>query len=184
MLPKDTKARKEKAANRTSQSRLDGHLREHARLVPYSDELFNAAAQEWLIRTEQVRARATSVHIKYIQLLNEQPLQALQHPAFREMIDIAARATNGVKIYNLRNTRQAIIDTFKHNLTNLSKRLNVSTTVVVDVPHATHHLNFVGPVCERRSEPDMRHVAGKHCRRLFCRNRVVDRGEGARRVEA
>ncbi|KAL1949584.1 hypothetical protein VTO73DRAFT_8465 [Trametes versicolor] len=105
MLPKDTKARKEKAANKASQSRLDGHLREHTRLVPYSDELFNAAAQEWLIRTEQ-------------------PLQALQHPAFREMIDIAARATNGVKIYNLRNTRQAIIDTFKHNLTNLSKRLN------------------------------------------------------------
>jgi hypothetical protein len=42
------------------------------------------------------------------------------------MIHIAARATtNGVKIPNGRQTRQAIIDTFKVQLTALRKRLMV-----------------------------------------------------------
>ncbi len=41
------------------------------------------------------------------------------------MIDIAARATNGVRIDNLRNTRQAIIDLFKKNLTSLRLRFKV-----------------------------------------------------------
>ncbi|EIW52843.1 uncharacterized protein TRAVEDRAFT_134726, partial [Trametes versicolor FP-101664 SS1] len=116
MLPKDTKARKERAAleaTQKSQSRLDDHFKDgpakNVRVVPYSDEFFSAAAQEWLRQTDQ-------------------PLQALQHPSFHAMIDVAARATNGVKIYNLRNTRRAIIATFKNNLTNLGKRLNVSAS--------------------------------------------------------
>jgi hypothetical protein len=41
------------------------------------------------------------------------------------MIHIAARATNGVKIPDRRQTRQAIIDTFKEQLTSLRDRLNV-----------------------------------------------------------
>ena len=56
-----------------------------------------------------------------------QPLQALQHPAFQEMIHVASHATNGVKIDNLRNTREGILREFKHNVTVLSKRLNVSS---------------------------------------------------------
>jgi len=41
------------------------------------------------------------------------------------MIHIAARATNGVKIPNGRQTRQAIIDTFKAQLAALRRRLTV-----------------------------------------------------------
>ena len=41
------------------------------------------------------------------------PLQALQHPLFQEMIHVAARATNGVKIDNLRNTREGILREFQ-----------------------------------------------------------------------
>ena len=36
------------------------------------------------------------------------------------MIYVAARATNGVKIDNLRNTREGILYEFKHNVTALS----------------------------------------------------------------
>ncbi|KIJ26339.1 hypothetical protein M422DRAFT_272626 [Sphaerobolus stellatus SS14] len=39
------------------------------RVIPYSDELFKQAAVEWLIATDQ-------------------PIQALEHPKFQEMIDI------------------------------------------------------------------------------------------------
>lgn len=58
MLPKDTSVRRERAKKQT-QTRPDAHLterphKEHVIVVPYSDELFNSAAQEWLITTEQV----------------------------------------------------------------------------------------------------------------------------------
>ena len=43
------------------------------------------------------------------------------------MIHVAARAKDGVKIDNLRNTRQAILQEFKRNITELSKHLNAST---------------------------------------------------------
>ena len=41
------------------------------------------------------------------------------------MIDTAARANNGVKIPNSRQTRKAIIDTFKEQLTALRAQLTV-----------------------------------------------------------
>ncbi|KAF8876423.1 hypothetical protein BD779DRAFT_1449448, partial [Infundibulicybe gibba] len=49
------------------------------RTVPYSDQLFRDAAIEWLVSTDQ-------------------PLAALEHPKFINMINIVARATNGVVI--------------------------------------------------------------------------------------
>ncbi|RDB14951.1 putative AC transposase [Hypsizygus marmoreus] len=109
-LPKDVKARKdaETAANQEKQSTLDPHLRDvppKERTIPYSDKLFREAAIEWLIATDQ-------------------PLQALEHPKFIEMIDVASRATNGVKIPNRKATRQHIIDLFKKNLTDLQRRLS------------------------------------------------------------
>jgi hypothetical protein len=58
-----------------------------------------------------------------------QPIDALEHPAFKNMIDIAARSTNGVKIPDRKQTRRAIIDLFKQNLTNLRKRLLVCAFV-------------------------------------------------------
>ena len=42
------------------------------------------------------------------------------------MIDVASRATNGVKIPDRRATRSEIIDLFQSNLTDLRSQLNVS----------------------------------------------------------
>ena len=55
-LPKDVKRRKEERESKLAQSLLDPHLKESTkpRVVPYSDELFNNVAREWLIQTDQV----------------------------------------------------------------------------------------------------------------------------------
>ncbi|KAG1827928.1 hypothetical protein EV424DRAFT_1319047 [Suillus variegatus] len=106
MLPGDVKARKENAA----QQSINAHLTERKlaeRVVSYTDRLFKQAAIEWLVSTDQ-------------------PIQALEHPKFKEMIDIAARATNGVKIPGRKATRAEIIRTFKTHLTGLRSKLNVS----------------------------------------------------------
>ncbi|KAH9986585.1 hypothetical protein BJV77DRAFT_1061785 [Russula vinacea] len=112
MLPRDTKNHRESAAADT-QSRLDPHLKEKLvkeRVILYTDDLFQAAAIEWLVSTDQ-------------------PIQALQHPAFQIMIHSAARATNGVNIPNGRQTQQAIMDAFKKQLTALRTRLTICTTI-------------------------------------------------------
>jgi len=48
-----------------------------------------------------------------------QPIQALEHPKFKEMIDITAKATNGVNIPGRKSTRAAIKQMFKDHLTTL-----------------------------------------------------------------
>ena len=63
MLPKDSKARREKQ-KANSQTRLDAHLEEipaKTRVVPYSDELFRKTAIEWLVVTDQVRRSSLCV---------------------------------------------------------------------------------------------------------------------------
>ncbi|KAF8440930.1 hypothetical protein L210DRAFT_3399785, partial [Boletus edulis BED1] len=83
MLPKDCKqCKKSAAAGQWTQ--LDSHLQPinaKPKLAPYSDQLFHEAAIQWLVNTDQ-------------------PILALEHPSFRHMIDVAARAMNGVKIPN------------------------------------------------------------------------------------
>ena len=55
----------------------------------------------------------------------------MEHPSFKNMIDIAAQATSGVTIPKRKQTRQAIIALFKDNLTKLRKRLNVCSIGIV-----------------------------------------------------
>ncbi|KAJ7730111.1 hypothetical protein DFH07DRAFT_756442, partial [Mycena maculata] len=71
-----------------------------------TDELFLDAAIEWLIATDQ-------------------PIDTLMHPKFKEMIDIAARATQGVNLPNREQTREAIIKLFHDQMTKLKIRLHV-----------------------------------------------------------
>ncbi len=54
-----------------------------------------------------------------------QPIQALEHPKFRKMMDVAARATRGLKHLSRKETRQRIIQLFKTQMKALSDRLNV-----------------------------------------------------------
>ncbi|KAG2113946.1 uncharacterized protein F5147DRAFT_744119 [Suillus discolor] len=111
MLPQDIKERKTAAAiANAQQTSLDGHLKEippHKAVVPYTDALFRDAAIEWLISTSQ-------------------PIQAVDHPSFKNMIDVAARATNGVILPNRNATRREIMDLFKKQMSKLKERLNVS----------------------------------------------------------
>ena len=58
MLPDDTKARR---AKMTEENVRQSHVDEHFKVTtpedkpqPYSDEIFNQAAREWLIETNQV----------------------------------------------------------------------------------------------------------------------------------
>ncbi|KAF8805385.1 hypothetical protein BYT27DRAFT_7224981 [Phlegmacium glaucopus] len=54
-------------------------------VVPYTHKAFHQAAIEWLVATDQ-------------------PIQALEHPKFKELVDLAARATNSVKIPGQKST--------------------------------------------------------------------------------
>ncbi|KAG1828240.1 hypothetical protein EV424DRAFT_1318507 [Suillus variegatus] len=108
-LPGDVAAEKKKVTQ--AQQTIDVHVTEckiSERVIPYSDQLFRKAAIEWLITTDQ-------------------PIQALEHPRFKEMMDVASRATQGVKILGRKATRAEIMRMFKTHLTRLKKKLNVST---------------------------------------------------------
>ncbi|KAJ7865748.1 hypothetical protein B0H14DRAFT_2347806, partial [Mycena olivaceomarginata] len=111
-LPGDLKKQKEKEASGTpdSQPTLDNHLRDippKERVIPYSHEAFRQAAIEWLVATDQ-------------------PIDVLEHPKFRNMIDIAARAKDGVRIPGRKSTREEIIELFKRRMEQLKAKLNVS----------------------------------------------------------
>ncbi|KAF5318361.1 hypothetical protein D9611_014218 [Ephemerocybe angulata] len=110
MLPKAVRARKDAASNAAAnaQQTLNGHLvpiQPAPNVVKYSDALFQQAAEEWLIMTNQ-------------------PIDALSHPKFHELIEVAARATDGVKIPERRAVRENIIRRFQQNVAELRKRFN------------------------------------------------------------
>ncbi|KAF9034600.1 hypothetical protein BJ165DRAFT_1318461, partial [Panaeolus papilionaceus] len=110
-LPNDVKRRKEEAAaqDRTTQLSLDPHtvsVGPTERVIPYSDSVFRDAAIQWLVETNQ-------------------PIQALDHPCFKEMISIAARATNGMKIPNRKAARACIIELFKEHMHKLREQVSV-----------------------------------------------------------
>ncbi|KAJ7465566.1 hypothetical protein FB451DRAFT_1041388 [Mycena latifolia] len=95
---------------RLKQQSLAPHLREKPeRPAPYTDQLWLDAAVEWLAATDQ-------------------PIDALSHPKFKAMIDIAARATQGVAIPNRQQTRAEIIKLFHDQMDKLKIRLHVRFT--------------------------------------------------------
>lgn len=60
-----------------------------------------------------------------------QPIQAFEHPTFKKMIEVAARATNGVQIPSRKQTRAQIIRTFKDQMKALKERFNVSSMFII-----------------------------------------------------
>ncbi|KAF5314033.1 hypothetical protein D9611_006951 [Ephemerocybe angulata] len=87
------------------QGTLDDAVEENANIIPYTRALFEEAAEDWLIETGQ-------------------PLDALSHPRFHYMVDVASRAMNGVKVPEKRATRAHLIARFKKNMSELHKCLN------------------------------------------------------------
>ncbi|PPQ83391.1 hypothetical protein CVT24_006497, partial [Panaeolus cyanescens] len=113
MLPSDSKKRREELADATlklQQTHVDAHF-DVAPEKPeppeaYSDELFNEVAIQWLVETNQ-------------------PLQAFEHPTFKRMIALAARAIRSdVKLLSRKQTRAEILRMFKEQMKALGERLN------------------------------------------------------------
>ncbi|KAF8238617.1 hypothetical protein L208DRAFT_1128051, partial [Tricholoma matsutake] len=110
-LPEDVALCKKEATHveEEQQETLNLHLRERPsklKVILYSDELFHQAAIEWLIETDQ-------------------PIQAFEHPKFKQMIDVAAQATDGVQIPGQKATRTEIMNLFKEQMSWLKEQLNV-----------------------------------------------------------
>lgn len=85
-----------------------------------------------------------------------QPLQALEHPAFKKMINVAARATSGVKIPNRKATRNEVVDLFKRQMTSLKAHLNVRLHLF-----CLHDADCIpGEFDPGQGQPDLRCMAG------------------------
>ncbi|KAF9553129.1 hypothetical protein CPC08DRAFT_646011, partial [Agrocybe pediades] len=118
MLAEDTSARRveeeENAKKALRQTQVNFPIAEKAEVEepvqPYSDALFREAAIQWLVETNQ-------------------PIACVEHPSFKKMIDVAARATKGVNIPTRKKTHDAIIQEFKEQMNALSERLNVRVLI-------------------------------------------------------
>jgi hypothetical protein len=147
-LPGDVKRRKEAAevVIRT----LDPDLREkkNEQRIPYSNKNFRRAAVEWLVATDQV---SNSILLCIVVLISSQPIQALEHIKFKELIDIASRATNSVKIPGRKITRGDIKRMFKEHITKLKTQLNVNIHESLERLSLTFSHCFTGSNCSRRS---------------------------------
>ncbi|KAI0282709.1 hypothetical protein BC826DRAFT_921438, partial [Russula brevipes] len=110
MLPKDAKARRQDAiTNVKEQSQVDDHfvhVKPEDRPAPFSDALFEDAAIQWLIETDQ-------------------PVAAFEHHTFQNMIHMASRATRTVNIPKRNQTCDEIIAQFKAQMMKLKELLNV-----------------------------------------------------------
>ncbi|KAG2056701.1 hypothetical protein BDR06DRAFT_1005615 [Suillus hirtellus] len=77
--------------------KLPSNIKAEKEKTAQAQQTVNAAI-EWLIATDQ-------------------PIQALEHPKFKEMIDMASCATQGVKIPGCKITHAEIMQMFKNHLT-------------------------------------------------------------------
>lgn len=131
MLPDDAKRRRAEniaGASAAIQTQLDEHLRPieaKERVIPYSNEYFWEVALQWLVETDQVRTR---VYLSYFIILtfDYKPIQALKHPSFKKLVDVTARAPDGIVLPSRKVTCAAIINLFKQKMVKLRARLNVS----------------------------------------------------------
>lgn len=139
MLAEDSAARKADLSRKYQQMLVNFKTQDPGEKIPepaYSDELFKEAAIQWLIETDQVCkiSRFQFLFLLLCFLIGSpsypQPIQALEHPSYQNMIKIAARAVNGVRIPSRKVTRKYIISLFKKQMSALRARLNVSPYVV------------------------------------------------------
>ncbi|KAJ3725607.1 hypothetical protein DFJ43DRAFT_1002611, partial [Lentinula guzmanii] len=103
MLPKDAKQQK------LLQSTLNGNMvkvKPKVPVIPYSHANFLQAMLEWMIATDQ-------------------PLWALQHPAYQNMIHVASWAMTTIQIPNRKVTRQEIMNMFWKFIEDTKGRFNV-----------------------------------------------------------
>ncbi|KAI0337592.1 hypothetical protein BDW22DRAFT_1339549 [Trametopsis cervina] len=118
-LPSDVKLRKEQLLKTVQQTTLDSHLKEMPKrdqIICYTAPIFRRAAIRWVIASDQ-------------------PISALQHLRFKEMIDIAACATNGVEIPGRKTVRAEIMHMFHEQMAALKAMFAVSIWLLIwDTP--------------------------------------------------
>jgi len=105
MLPKDLKAWWEKA-KANAQMSLDPHLEEMPMkkyVTPYNDVLFQQVAIEWLVSTDQVCNKLLCWCL-CLSIIPFKPIDALAHPKFHEMVNVASHAPDGVNIPGRKQT--------------------------------------------------------------------------------
>ncbi|KZT08272.1 uncharacterized protein LAESUDRAFT_649515, partial [Laetiporus sulphureus 93-53] len=114
-LPDDVTARKANIVEGyKTQGTLDGCVQMGdvvERVLPYSDDAFRAVTIQWLVETDQ-------------------PISALEHPAFKKMIQLASRAKGVIKISRRSTTRREIINLFHQHLRDLKRRLTVCISLL------------------------------------------------------
>ncbi|RXW15922.1 hypothetical protein EST38_g9925 [Candolleomyces aberdarensis] len=128
-LPKNVKAHKDAQQEAAAaQTTLNGHLQPIDHLTPvlkYSDALFQEAAEDWMILTNQ-------------------PLDALSHPHFHHMIDVASSATDGVKIPERC----------------LAHIINLATQAVIAAYSSTAHINVDSSTADvDKTQSDLANIA-------------------------
>ncbi|KAF8189275.1 hypothetical protein K438DRAFT_1441640, partial [Mycena galopus ATCC 62051] len=103
-LKEDISARKQGAADaeeakaKLHQQTLDPHLRDKLeKVVSYSNSAFRDATLEWFIAANQ-------------------PINPLNHPRFRELINPASRAPDGIKIPGRKASWDEILNLFQNPL--------------------------------------------------------------------
>ncbi len=148
-LPGDIK--RWKAAAETATHTLECNLREKPfeQIIPYSEKHFRCSAVEWLVATDQVRISFYKL-ILIFHSISLQPLYALEHPKFKELIDIASCVTNGVNIPHQKRTHAKIMRMLKDHLMNLKAQLNVRVLMVPYLNCLTFFI-FAGLYGSRRS---------------------------------
>lgn len=125
----DARKKAEEAA-KVSQATLDAHLKERTtkeRNIKYSEGIFRKAVVEWLICTDQVCIVCRGVYMPclwYSYVLFSQPISAVEHPKFRQMIEIAAASTKGASIPSRKAARAEIMRMFNTEMDGLRKKLN------------------------------------------------------------
>jgi len=80
-----------------------------------------------------------------IHCCHSQPIQALEHPKFKELIDVTSHATNGIKLPDQKATWGEIKCVFKDHLVRLRAQLNVC----VPLSHYSVAHYFSGYNCPR-----------------------------------
>lgn len=129
MLPEDTAARREgSAGNGLKQTTTKDTFKDTPIPVRYSDDGFRQLALEWMIATDQVSVKQLSNQINLIPLTLLQLLSAFEELTFKQMVNMASKATTQIKIPDQKLTRIEILRMFGEYMSELKTWLNVGPT--------------------------------------------------------
>ena len=105
-----------------------------------------------ILSTDQVIFLSPYSSFSYIWL--SKPINALAHPKFRKMINIASCAPDSINIPSRKQTQAEILNTFKTHLIQLQKHLNVSL-IYYPVPPLSNQYFYYKPGLQAPLRPGL-----------------------------